>query len=423
MPLGPAWAELTGLLTDCQTRFGLSKLMHYCSAQGIQPSEVTDAVLAAFFEDIHEAGLINAPRAVHRRACQLWNRVAAATLDWPQQRLTVPDYTRTYALPWSTFPASLKLDIDAYLERLAGKDVLADLPFRPLRPASLATRSRQLHEFLSALVHRGRDPASLESLRDVVAVEVAKDGLRFFLDRAAGQATPQALYIAGMIRAVAHHWVGVDAGHLAQLTSLCKRLDPGRRGLADKNRERLRQFDDPQKVLALLKLPQALMDEVNTPKKKRGNRTARQTALLVQTAVGVELLLMLPMRINNLARIVIGEHLILGRDGSMRIAIPGQEVKNGADVDAILPAQTARLIKAYITCHLPALGGSSTSCLFPGKEGGPKSCDMLREQIVATVQQWCGLTVNPHLFRHIAAKNCQIASNRDPLFASNFDPL
>ena len=40
-PLTPAWAALDALLPDKYFRAALSRLMHYCSAQGIEPNEST----------------------------------------------------------------------------------------------------------------------------------------------------------------------------------------------------------------------------------------------------------------------------------------------------------------------------------------------------------------------------------------------
>jgi hypothetical protein len=41
--------------------------------------------------------------------------------------------------------------------------------------------------------------------------------------------------------------------------SIIRRLAPGRRGLTEANRTRLRPFDDRENILALLKLPDELM--------------------------------------------------------------------------------------------------------------------------------------------------------------------
>jgi hypothetical protein len=79
----------------------------------------------------------------------------------------------------------------------------------------IATRKQQLHEFISALVHRGRDPATLGLLADVVAVDAVKDGLLFFIDRPKGAARRSA-------------GIGIDAelhGVLANILAVCSEAD------------------------------------------------------------------------------------------------------------------------------------------------------------------------------------------------------
>src|SRR4051812_35939780 len=101
-PLAPAWAELHQQLDTAHARFGLSRLSRYCSVHGIAPESLDDAVMDRFLEDLLTGGLVDEPRRVHRTACLAWNKAVDAIAAWPPQRLTVPDYTRTYALPWVT---------------------------------------------------------------------------------------------------------------------------------------------------------------------------------------------------------------------------------------------------------------------------------------------------------------------------------
>jgi integrase len=111
------------------------------------------------------------------------------------------------------------------------------------------------------------------------------------------------------------------------------------------------------------------------------------------------------LRINNLAHLKLGEHLIRSRKGAMHLAIPGHAVKNGVAIEALLQEPTVRLLDAYVETYLPLLRREPSPWLFPGRGGDtPKSRDMLRSQIIDCVKQRCGLLVNPHLFRHIAAK-------------------
>jgi integrase len=400
-----AWEVLFGRLQTAQARFGLSRFCHYCSKQGTMPEQVDHQVFAAFLDDLLNAGLVDAPRKIHRTACILWNQAAITIVDWPRLQVTVPNYTRTYALSWETFPASLKLEYDTYLKHLGGGGVLDTRAFKPLRPGSVATRGRQLHEFVSAAVHGGRNPAALRSFSDLVDVGVVRAALGFILGRAnpgrdsgvEEKSTVQAHQMAQLLRSIARHWVKVKEDHLAELKKLCVRTDTRQHGLSDKNRTLLRQFDDPAAVDNLMCLPEDIVAEL-----KRTKTISRAAALQMQVAVAIELLLMSPIRIGNLAGLNLDTHLIRYRKSGMRLSIRGCEVKNDWNIEALLAPETVELIDLYLVKFRPLLSSVPSPWLFPGENGQPKSTDMLRTQIKDCVRKRIGLQMNPHFFRHFA---------------------
>jgi hypothetical protein len=283
---------------------GLSRFARYCSVQGIRPSDVDDSTAASFLAALENDGLIRKPRQVHRTMCLMWNRAARTVSTC----LTVPQYKQVYSLPWSDFPPSLGREAAAYLDRLAGKDLLAELDFRPLRTASIQSYDRLRRAFLSALVHRGHDAQSLRSLADIVVVETVKDGLRFFIERAGGTRTKQAYNIARMLSALARHWVRVDNDHLNQLRAICRRLDSGKTGLTQKNRDRLRQFDDRINVHAFVTLPQHI-----AARQKGRDHPSRADAIEIQSALAVDILQLIPMRIGNLAGLDLDRNILRTR--------------------------------------------------------------------------------------------------------------
>jgi integrase len=396
-PLRPEWQDLFRHLNDRRLREGLSRFARFCGSRGIPPLEVDDTVATAFLGALENDGIIRKPRQVHRTMCISWNRAANTLATWPQSRLIVPQYKQRYSLDWDDFPRPLAIEAAAYFERLAGKDLLAELDFRPLRPTSIDTYGRLLRAYLSALVHRGRDPQSLRSLSVIVEVGTVKDGLRFFLDRAGGNKTKQAYNIARMLTALARHWVKVDANHLEKLRKICSALEMRQKGLTAKNRDRLRQFDDRSNVQALITLPQRnVRDDLS-----------RTAALEVQSALAVELLLMIPMRIGNLASLDLEHNIVRTRArgrGVVFLTVPAEQVKNSFAIEAALPEETVRLLDVYVERYRPVLLKHPSSSLFPNSSGGPKSRHTLGLQISKFVRRECGLRVNPHLFRHIGAK-------------------
>ncbi len=406
-PLAPDWAELYRHLNSPKTRYGLSRFSRYCGVAGIAPDQVNDQVMGSFAEDLMNDEVTKKPKTIHRSTCILWNRAVATIPAWPKRLLSVPDYQKAYVVPWATFPASLKAALDGYLDRMAGKDILADVDFRPLRPRSIETRTAQLRMYISALVHRGHDPQTLRSLADLVQVATVREGLRFFLDRAGGKPTKQIHDIASVVKTLARHGVHVDEQHLAKLKAICRgirlRLDEHAIGAgpSPKNRERLRQFNDPANVAALVTLPQRIMAEMSGVKKP-----THAQALDVQAAVAIEILLMTALRVTNLAEIDLDRHLIRSRPGGVvSLVIPRSEVKNRVDIEAELPAESVLLLDEYIALYRPLLLKEPSQWLFPGRDNKkPKGIAALSGRIIRCVADRCGLRVHVHLFRHIGAK-------------------
>jgi hypothetical protein len=345
-PMSPEWIDIFRRLKDRRIREGLSRFARYCNDRSISPTNIDDGIAAAFLITLENDGLIRKPRQVHRTMCLTWNRAAQALAELPLTRLTVPQYKRAYSLPWYAFPTSLREEVAAYLARLSGEDLLADGNFRPLRAASIESYSRLFRAFLSALELRGHEISNFGCLADIVAIDIVKDGLRFFLERASDTKTNQVYNIARLLLAVARHWVKVDNAHLDTLRGICRRLDPGKIGLTQRNRDRLRQFDHPANVYALITLPEKIWT------RKKGNTNAtRADALEVQSAVAVEILLMVPMRIGNLARLDLDRNILRTRaKGSCitHIAVAADKVKNAIAIEAELPPETVKLLDLYL---------------------------------------------------------------------------
>ena len=399
VPFSPGWTALFRLVEKKYACVALSCLARYCTTRDIEPEAVTDAVFATFLDDLLDTSMKQAPRKVQRQAAVVWTRLAQAIPAWPQQPITVPDYSRTYALPWTSFPPSLEADVEAYLCHLGKKGDLKGSRSKSPKPISIKGLRHDLSVYVSALVLRGHDPHSLQTLGDVVAVAVVKDGLRFFLDRAKDDSTKYVHRIAHRVRAVAQHWVKVDDAHLEELQKLCKDLDPGPSSMTPKNRGRLRQFDDEASVRTLINLPAKLAAQV-----ARCKQPTAAEALLMQTALAVELLLMVPMRRKNLGRLHLEQHFSRTRNGVVHLVIPEHEVKNGTEIAAVLPPVTVRLRDLYVQRYRPLLLAEPSPWLFPGVADRPKSLERLAWQISRTIQRHTGLLVNLHLFRHIAAK-------------------
>lgn len=402
-PLAPKWQALFDRLPTSYDRTSLSRFMRYCSAAGIGPEDVTDEVSTDFRDALVKESLTERPLTAHQSACRIWSRMCGAVDGWPETTLAVPRYRQTFTLPWDTFPESFRHDVEAFSAALRSDDLFAEnAPVRPLREGSIKTRVNQIRFFSSALIHAGHDPSAITSLAYLVDRANFEAGLRHLLDRNGGKTSKSISDLAWCLRTVAVHHAGVTGDDLERIKTLTRRLQPPSRGLTEKNRGRLRQFDDPENLRRLLLLPATLFaqaQKVDVPR--------RREALLVQHALAIELLTVAPMRIDNLACLHMENHLSWSRSnwgGVVHITIPEGMVKNDQDLEFELPEETASLLRLYISDYRDLLFEQPGPWLFPSRDPSrPKRSDTLSRQISARIWDKTGIKFNPHLFRHLAA--------------------
>ena len=396
-PLSGEWAGLHGMVSVRSDRIRLSRLLRWLSVQEISPATVTVEELERFHRMLTEEALLHDPAATWANTVRAWNRAVVRVVGWPQVTIRRELRRQIYGLPWSAFPQSLKLDVEAWLARLSGRDFAEEGPTRPLGPVTLKAREYELRIFVSALVHRGRDPTSLLSLAVCLTLENFTEGLRFFYARFGGKPSATSHNLSANLKSVARHWVGADDETLRRMADITRKLSVERSGLTQKNRERLLPFNDPVMCRKLLVLPLELQREI-----KRGKLPEYRHRVLGQMAVAIEILLFVPIRIKNLAALEIDRHLVKAGK-KLLLTIPSAEVKNRAnDLDFELPEPTADLVRWYLKEVRRSDAGNMA--LFPGASGSHKDKDTLGIQITQTVHKYTGLQVNPHLFRHLAAK-------------------
>jgi integrase len=396
--LAPAWADLLKEVESGSARYRLGRFARFCAGCGVVPADVGQSILDDFLGELLTHSLVAEPVRVHREVILTWKRCAAAHPEWPSVVLTVPDNRDTYAVPWDAFPASLLLDVEAWLTHLGSDDPLIERDFRPLRATSLKTRRKQIHLFLSALVQRGQEAAELDCLATVVTPLRVAEGMRFLLERSGEKKSRHAAQIAGVLLSIARHWVNAPEDQIKKIKGVVHRLTPDEHGMTERNRERLRQID-ATRLHSLLNLPEQIRRDVC-----KAATPGHAEALALQTAVAVELLLHAPVRIRNLVALRVGEHLLPEGTRGMTLVLRAEETKNRMPIEVPLGPETTALVNLYLEKYRPLLSDGGSNHLFPGRIGpGHKHDGTLREQIQRCVLKQCGLKVHPHLFRHIAA--------------------
>lgn len=409
-PLLPDWEALLDILPKHLVR-KMSPGARYLSGRGVAPTAVSLDDLLGYCEDIKCNRMRRNAEQAADEFLWAWNRTAQQYPAWPQVIIPREDKRDTYSLPLETFPPSFAADIDAYIGRLS-RGILFDLddddededdidfgPMKSVRPATAATRRRQLRAAASALVHSGVNPAAITSIATLAALPNAKRILHFMMQRNPdGQRSAGVAQLATLLAKVAKHWVKVDTTHHHKLKRLASRVAVPVAGMTAKNRDRLRVFDDPEMVAAFVCLPDTIQKAV-----EKDRRAPKLKAQMAQMAAAIAIQIVIPLRRTNLAAIDINRHLVANRNG-VYLVIPEAETKNREPIDFQIPSFALEVVKWYIRDYRPYLVTGENSALFPGRGGALKSPHTLGLQLKKTIKQFLGIDFNIHLFRHTAGK-------------------
>jgi integrase len=397
--LSEGWIRLKARCDDKHLWTGISRFVHWCTDEGIEPADVTPDTFVTFHEALTVGLLGNKhPAITHRVTSRSWNKAAGSISGWPDVRVPMGDNRKKYILPWETFPETLKAEFDAYILDRSAPDPLGEKLRPPLKPSSVTTRTYHMREYIAVLVRVGEPPSELRTLWDILRPARVKAALLAFQKGKEPSNTRQAHSIATLLRSLAF-WSGGDEECLAPLRGYCKRLE-SKVGMTDKNLSRLRQFDDPKVMSSVVNLPRVVFD------RKAGRLKPYRRALEVQTAIMVEFLLQAPIRIGNLVALDLEQHLCrFGKNGPYHLCIPADEVKNGVELRIPLPDETSRLIDIYLKKYRPALLDGASNAVFPGRDSGHKGIRSVSGNIAKFLLQECGIAFNAHAFRHLAAYN------------------
>jgi len=174
---------------------------------------------------------------------------------------------------------------------------------------------------------------------------------------------------------------------------LCETRRKRRFGLTEKNMAVIRTFKNLNNRNRLKALPTQLFDEA------LAERDAPiQAAVKAQIALAIQILLVAPMRLANLAALSLEENVVRvsGIEPTYHLVIPPEEVKNEGPLEY-------PLLGIYLAVFRPRLCPTASPWLFPGESDGHKTKSPLSGQIIERIIKEIGIRVTPHQFRHLAA--------------------
>ena len=401
-PLSPPWQALLQELSTRRAHLGLSRLARYASETGIAPPEVDDGTIEAFISTVRAETLHRKPNDLHRKVAQIWNEAAErSTLGL--QSVQVPSFKRPpQRVDWSTLCGSFQAEVERYLAWCAGTDMFAtDARPRAMAPQTVRLRRDQIHAAVTALVEAGAPAAGVASLADLVSPENFKRILRHRYEMSAAKENVFNKDLARSLAEIAYQWVKVDEATAAELRRLVEKLPAPAPGLTSKNKDVLRQFDDPQALYRLLRVPHRLWAEV-----QKSPQYDRYTLAKAQVALAVAILCYIPIRSQNLATLAFGVHLFLneGPDAVSSLELPAGEVKNKMPMAFDIPPRLAKMLIEYRDAIAPKIIGRKPDSLFVNVDGTRKHQSTLAHLISRYLKKREGILLSPHQFRHVSAK-------------------
>ncbi len=403
-PLSPEWQVLYAALTDKKCRYGVSRIVHFFSDTDVRPAEVDPSALARYRDKLLATSLrqdVN-PETTFKITLHQWGRAATLVQGWPSAVLATPTCSRRYALPLDTFPASFGTDVMAFLTRSANQDVFAEDYAEPVKDSTNRLRRLQIVQLASALVAAGKPIDDVTSLAVLVDIRNAQAALRHLLTRRDGQKGKGLGHQAQLLRTIARHWVKASPAEVKRLSKMAAGLTPKKAGMVLKNRERLRQFDLDANIHVLLELPARVLRKV-----EKARTGSRKDALRVMFALAVEILTRAPMRVSNLCAFDLERDLVETRRGvkrHRRISIDEALTKTTVRFERHMAASTSAMLDVYLSTYRQRICPSPGTLLFPGLHGELRALTRFSTAISEFIYRESGLTMHPHLFRHLSVK-------------------
>lgn len=403
VPLLPAWDRLRLQLTDPSTRYRLMPLMRFCSGVHIEPEAVNEAVIDRYME--HRAcTTTRASDAASRRIlARLWNAGIGKIDGWPQVRLVEPPVKAAEGPAWGDFPEGLRADIERYLTGLTQirKDK-AGQRRQACKSSTITTRKRELVAAVRMAVQVGVAVASLTSLGALIHPDVGEKILDGYWRKDGEVPNTYTINLSCRFVALAHAIGGIDEDALRRLEDVRFTLEQHREdGMTPKNLALIRLVLTDGVWSRVVNLPEQLMQQARSQRRHAPIRAA----LLAQIAVAVAILTVAPIRLGNLASIMLGENLIKpdGPHSTFWLTFRKYDVKNRTPLQFKLDETLTAIIDEYVHDFRPALmRGSNSDWLFPGESGEHKEKISFSTQIVDRVQKSTGLRITVHQFRHAA---------------------
>lgn len=400
-PKSPEWAALWNTLKTRAERNNLSRLVNFCNDDGVSPQQVDSAVIEQMIAHMYETSLRIDRYNVHRATAKTWNAVVDNCPDKSLNKVDVPISLRaSKRVPLKDLPQSFHDDWAAYAAWAHGEDLFADAARKKvLSQNTLDGYFRRLHLAITLLVQSGIEPSSIRGLGDLTNLDAFKTILRRRHEETKGEPSYETFFLAHLLIRIAREWVKVDDAEVEVLKDLAKRLPRPAFQMSQRNKHLVMKFDDSEVRSRFLSTPDRLWHDV-----QNSDRRGRWRLAEAQAALGIEILMTMPVRLGNLTSLAFEEHLFLRRGGTSTLIVPAEETKTGHGVEFDIPEKLAERLFEYRDEIAATIVGRTPQYLFVNTDGSVKNFASVRYLVQRYLKMYVGIHMNPHAYRHLAAK-------------------
>jgi integrase len=133
---------------------------------------------------------------------------------------------------------------------------------------------------------------------------------------------------------------------------------------------------------------------------------SRRPFIDLQSALAIDVLIHVPLRMENLSALNFNEHLHWpqGRGKPALVVFRDDETKNDVHLEFEIEKVLADRLLVYRNEIAPAVTGTRPDAVFVTWAGRPRTQAAITVAIEKTVLRWLGVKLTPHQFRHLAAK-------------------
>jgi hypothetical protein len=168
----------------------LSRFARFCSALGIPPSDVEDAVFESFVGELEAGSLVRNPALVHRQAVWAWNKACRTVPSFPGRPVTPTQVGRApQGIAWEKLLPSFTADLAAWEQWGAVTDPHDDdVRSRALKRSTLLLRRNHVRSAITMAIAQGTRVEDIRSLADLVRPSIVKSVFRGFHAKHGGTA-------------------------------------------------------------------------------------------------------------------------------------------------------------------------------------------------------------------------------------------